>query len=105
MTVSILHSLRREFVYLLTCGRPSLVYGTHNDTSPSKERAYCHFDTEHQVDSAIARHILDHTPSIAFRHLPPNSARFVYATEGALFISAQLSTVSVNALLKVWVLI
>ena len=28
-----------------------------------------------------------HTPSTAFRHLPPNSARFSYATEGALFIS------------------
>ena len=27
---------------------------------------------------------LVHTPSIAFRHLPPNSARFGYATEGAL---------------------
>ena len=25
-----------------------------------------------------------HTPSIAFWHLPPNSARFSYATEGAL---------------------
>ena len=24
----------------------------------------------------------NHTPSIAFRHLPPNSARFSYATEG-----------------------
>ena len=35
-----------------------------------------------------------HTQSIAFRHLPPNSARFGYATEGALFISAaQLSKV------------
>ena len=33
-----------------------------------------------------------HTPSIAFRHLPPNSARFSYATEGALFISAQRSS-------------
>ena len=32
-----------------------------------------------------------HTPSIAFRHLPPNSAGFSYATEGALFISAQLN--------------
>ena len=32
-----------------------------------------------------------HTTSIAFRHLPPNSARFGYATEGTLFISAQLS--------------
>ena len=46
-----------------------------------------------------------HTPSIAFRHLPPTSARFSYATEGALFISAQLSTDAVSALRKVWVLI
>ena len=46
-----------------------------------------------------------HTPSIAFRHLPPNSARFGYATEGALFISPQLSTDAVSALRKVWVLI
>ena len=33
-------------------------------------------------------HCLIHTPSTAFRHLPPNSARFSYATEGALFIFA-----------------
>ena len=46
-----------------------------------------------------------HTPSIAFRHLPPNSARFGYATEGALFTSAQLSTDAVRALRKVLVLI
>ena len=45
-----------------------------------------------------------HTPSIAFRHLPPNSARFGYATEGALFISAQLSTDAVSVLRKVRVL-
>ena len=45
-----------------------------------------------------------HTPSIAFRHFPPNSARFGYATEGAHFISAQLSTDAVSALRKVWVL-
>ena len=31
MTVSILHSLRRELTYLLTCGRRSLVSGTQND--------------------------------------------------------------------------
>ena len=48
---------------------------------------------------------MGHTPSIAFRHLPPNSARFSYATEGALFISAQLSTDAVSTLQKVWVLI
>ena len=46
-----------------------------------------------------------HTPSIAFRHLPPNSARFSYVTEGALFISAQLSSDAVSALRKVRVLI
>ena len=48
-----------------------------------------------------------HTPSIAFRHPPPNSARFGYATEGALrFISVQrLSTDAVSALWKVRVLI
>ena len=38
------------------------------------------------------------TPSIAFRHLPSNSAKTGYATEGALFISAQLSTDAVSAL-------
>ena len=43
--------------------------------------------------------------SIAFRHLPPNSARFSYATEGALFISAELSSDAVSALRKVRVLI
>ena len=49
--------------------------------------------------------IPNHTPSITFRHLPPNSARFSYATEGALFIFAQLSTDTVSALRKVRVLI
>ena len=47
--------------------------------------------------------VVGHTPSIAFRHRPPNSARTGYATEGALFISAQLSTDAVSALRKVWV--
>ena len=46
-----------------------------------------------------------HTPSIAFGHIPPNSARFSYATEGALFIAAQLSSDPVSALRKIWVLI
>ena len=46
-----------------------------------------------------------HTLSTAFRHLPPNSARFGYATEGALFISTQLSSDADSTLLKVWVLI
>ena len=42
-----------------------------------------------------------HTPNTVFRHLPPDSARFSYATEGALFISAQLSSDAVSALRKV----
>ena len=49
--------------------------------------------------------LFPHTPSIAFRHLPPNSARFGYAAEGAFFISAQLFTDAVSALRKVRVLI
>ena len=36
--------------------------------------------------------------SLAFRHHTPNSARDGYATEWALFISAQLSTDVVSAL-------
>ena len=51
------------------------------------------------------RVLCTHTPSKAFGHLPPNSARFGYAIEGTLFISAQLSTDVVSALRKVRVLI
>ena len=46
-----------------------------------------------------------HTPSVTFWHLPPNSARFGYAIDGPLFTSAQLTTDTVSALGKVWVLI
>ena len=35
-------------------------------------------------DFFVMQHQTEHTPNIAFRHLPPNSARFGYATEGAL---------------------
>ena len=38
-------------------------------------------------------------------NLPPNFARIGYTTEGALFISTQLSTDAVSALRKVWVLV
>ena len=54
------------------------------------------------MDTLPLGHWSWHTPSIAFRHLPPNSARTGYATEGALFISAQLSTDAVSDLPKVW---
>jgi len=46
-----------------------------------------------------------HTSSIAFRHLPLNSATIGYAREGPIFISAQLSTDVVGAFRKVWYLI
>ena len=54
--------------------------------------------------AGLERQMDSHTPSITFHHLPPNSARIGYAAEGALFISAQLSTDAVSALRKVWVL-
>ena len=58
-----------------------------------------------QAGGGELRQQLTHTPSTVFRHLPPNSARFSYTTEGALFISAQLSSDAVSALRKVRVLI
>ena len=58
-------------------------------------------EVPHQPGASPRR---EHTPSTAFRHLPPNSARFSYATEGALFIFAQLSSDTVRALRKVRVL-
>ena len=36
-----------------------------------------------QLDHAMSTQLSAHTPNIAFRHLPPNSARFSYATETA----------------------
>ena len=53
--------------------------------------------------SGTFHHSHSHTPSIAFRHFAPNSARIGYATEGALFISARLSTDAVSTFRKVWV--
>ena len=41
---------------------------------------------------------LAHTLSIAFQHLPPNSAIIGYTTEAVLFISMQLSTNVVSTL-------
>ena len=38
------------------------------------------------VPRADIEHVSDLTPSIAFRHFPPNSDRIGYATEGALFV-------------------
>ena len=55
--------------------------------------------------SKIYRQQSANAPSIAFRNLFPNSARTGYATEGKLFISAQLSADAVSALRKVRVLI
>ena len=62
------------------------------------ERGICEYHTQRK-----GIYNKTHTPSIEGA-LPPNSARFGYATEGALFISAQLSSDAVSALRKVWVL-
>ena len=51
------------------------------------------------------QHTHTHTLCIAFWYLPPDSAGFSYTTEGALFISMQLSSEAVSALRKVLVLI
>ena len=55
-----------------------------------KER---HKDTLQFVSVGCARtamiHSTTNSPSIAFRHLPPNSARISYDIEGALFISQE----------------
>ena len=56
----------------------------------------------------VSLHLVKSSDSseLTLRHLQaPHSARFSYATEGALFISAQLSSDAVSALRKVWVLI
>ena len=44
-------------------------------------------------------------PNFAFWHLPPNSARNGHATEGAIFVSTQLSTDAVSTLQNVWALV
>ena len=67
---------------------------TYNLVMRSVPEQSCHY-----MSVLCLRHVRTHTPSIAFRHLSPNSARFTDATEGALFISA------VSALRKVRVLI
>ena len=93
-----------------------IAYYKANDTTQSNfrrkhstyaRRARTHTHTHAHTYTHARTHARTHThtPSIAFRHLPPNSARFSYATERALFISAQLSTDTVSALQKVWVLI
>ena len=76
---------------------------THTTQTASSLETETPNDDAHQAETASNEG--PHTPSIAFRHLPPNSARFSYATEGALFISAQLSSDAVSALRKVRVLI
>ena len=57
------------------------------------------------VSVDVKHHSYYQTTNIDFRHLSPDAARIGYATEGALFISAQLSTDAVGALRKVWVLV
>ena len=87
---------------MLFCGRKA-TYEEEEDSHSvfSRTAASSAVQKLHEQEGGVV-----HTPSgIAFRHLPPNSARFSYATEGVLFISAQLSSNAVSALRKVRVLI
>ena len=65
----------------------------------------CGFCLDVEKLSVCTRLGMHYTPSIAFRHLLPDSARFSYAIEGTLFISALLSSDAISALRKVRVLI
>ena len=66
----------------------------------------CGFCLDVEKLSVCTRLGMHYTPSIAFRHLLPDSARFSYAiAEGTLFISALLSSDAISALRKVRVLI
>ena len=101
-------TMTESLSYLVTRG-PTFKF--HSDTGPkitmysfmcyfSKLEHIAHYEAKNQHT-----HTHTHTPSTVFRHLPPNSARFSYATERALFISTQLSCDVVTTLEKVWVLI
>ena len=56
------------------------MYGDINTITGSSARA--------QQSLKMSISVLFPLASIAFRHPPPNSARFGYGTEGVLFISA-----------------
>ena len=58
-----------------------------------------------QTLTLLGAHYSEHAPSIAFRDPPPYSGTIGYATDWALFISAQLSTDAGSALQRAWVLI
>ena len=73
---------------------------THTHT-----HTHAHTCTHMHTHTHTHTHTQSHTPSITFRHLPPNSARFNYTTEGVLHISVQLSSDVISALWKVPVLI
>ena len=67
----------------------------HKVQAHPKPRSVARFLQAENVNWCLG---LKHTLSAAFWHLPPNSARIGYSTEGALFMSAQLSTDAVSAL-------
>ena len=99
-TVSLLS--QRNLSWWLNCIANGVDKGVTKGNSWTQKRECPSRWLPHQYWSRLGA---THAPSVTFRHLPPNSARFSYATEGALFISAQLSTNVVSTLWKVWVLI
>ena len=92
---------------MLPVDRHTKIYGCRTPSSPThiKFMSKCsHYYVLQSTCVCVCVCVCD-TPSTAFWHLPPNSARFSYATEGALFISTQLSSNAVSAFQKVQVLI
>ena len=88
-------------------GQPHLLpgIGRKGEHQRGRQRQEHHLERNGSPPWGGLRVSRNYTLSIAFRHLPPNSARFSYASWGALFISAQLSSDAVSALWRVWVLI
>ena len=85
-------------------------HGKYNlDLQPLQGMVFCilriHKISKPQLFKPHETDDIMHTPSIVFWDHLPNSARIGYATEGALFVSMQLSANTVSALSKVWVLI
>ena len=84
-------------------------HGKYNlDLQPLQGMVFCilriHKISKPQLFKPHETDDIMHTPSIVFWDHLPNSARIGYATEGALFIFAQLSPNNICAHWKVWVL-
>ena len=105
--VFVARSLYLCFKYTFTVR--NCVHPRHTNSNRKRKYLTIKHRLAHRVECHVARRVVFSwegevtSERLAFRHLPRNTARFSCATEGALFISAQLSTDAVSALRKVWV--